>query len=217
MFVSINRRVIPEIYAPGIVERPLLMDDATFGGRTASQTWSGLETLVYVADTIIQPGYSITLAGNQDLDIALISLEGCLHPLYGNQPSVCSDTAHWVKCDGPEPQVEFKNFGDKPCHLLQLWFLPEPSPQHSTSLSTQKNHVYHICSVKRSTSCLLSVDLLTLSSNHSWSVSLGNIYYFATGSAVLNGQNITAGDLLRGLSGNLVSTQKSQILILSKS
>ncbi len=198
----LSRDTLPRGGFAGI-EETRLIKDAKIGGQ--NNTWDGLGSFVYLADARYVPFGESGMHPHLEVDVITIMLEGRLthEGSMEHGQSMVANQAQVQRAGGEGFGHNEINPDESRTRLLQLWALPEASGSAADYkfYNTNDGELHRIYG--GSTEQTNSFDSHTLidtglvQKGYQTSREGESLVYVANGEAVVNGQSLKDGDLIR--------------------
>lgn len=198
----LSRDTLPRGGFAGI-EETRLIKDAKIGGQ--NNTWDGLGSFVYLADARYVPFGESGMHPHLEVDVITIMLEGRLthEGSMEHGQSMVANQAQVQRAGGEGFGHNEINPDESRTRLLQLWALPEVSGSAADYkfYNTNDGELHRIYggSTKQTNSfdSHTLIDTGLVQKGYKTSREGETLVYVANGEAVVNGQSLKDGDLIR--------------------
>lgn len=199
---TISRDTLPRGGFAGIQETRLIKD-AKIGGK--ADTWNGLGSFVYLADARYLPYGESGMHSHLEVDVITIMLEGYLthEGSMEHGQSMVANQAQVQRAGGEGFAHNEINPDESRTRLLQLWALPESSGSAANYkfYNTNDGELHRIYggSTEQTNSfdSHTVIDTGLVHKDYKVSRKGETLVYVANGEALVNGQLLKDGDLMR--------------------
>ena len=203
MMNILHRDSLPRGGFAGLTETRLIKDQQIGGDKA---TWDGLGQFVYLADAKYLPYGETHMHPHREIDVITILLEGRLthEGSMEHGKSMVANQAQVQRAGGEGFQHNEINPDESSTRLLQLWALPETAgePAGYKIYATDQGGLQKIYGGKKDQESTFdsstAIETGVLKKGETVNHRGEFLAYITNGNAVVNGKQVTDGDLIQG-------------------
>jgi len=205
----------------GLKEHRLVMDSKVFG-LTDSGAWSGIGDFVYLADAKFVPNGETRLHPHKEIDVISVIVDGRIshEGTLGEGNEIETDQVQVQRAGATGFLYNEVNPDDEENRMIQLWFTPEKAGEHAgyKLYDLQQGKIVRVYGGNKNQNNTFSsstvMDVALLDANQKISLRGEFIAYVTRGSGIIDGQNVSDGDLIQGNNFDFQSLDNSQIILV---
>ncbi len=206
----------------GLREHRLVMNPKIFGS-SESGTWPGIGNFVYLADAKFVPNGETHLHPHKEIDVISVIVEGRIaHEGTLEEGNMLKTNQVQVQRAGGEGFSHNEtNPDDKENRMIQLWITPEKSggPAGYKLYELQKGKIIRVYGGPQGQDetfpSRTKMDVGLLDTNQKIILEGDFIAYLTRGGGVIDRENITDGDLVKGNNLTFQASEETQIIVIS--
>ncbi len=200
----------------GIKQKRLIVNP-TYGPGSGVRagTWPGIGSLIYLADSIFEPGVATGLHPHQGVDVLTFVVNGQLdHEGSLEHGTELRDLNFQVQKSGLEGFVHNEvNKGNTDTRMIQLWMVPQQAEQKATFrlYKAKLGEIQRVYGLEDTNTTQL--DLAHLRANQSLELPKRSIVYVVEGSIKTSNSSLKKGHILEIESATITATSEAVLLI----
>lgn len=218
----LHRDTLTEGGFAGLKEHRLVMGRKLWGDRSKPEAWDGIGGFVYLADAQFNPKGETTMHGHKEIDVISVMVEGRIAHQGSLEHGGSLDTheAQVQRAGGEGFEHNEVNPDDTTNRMLQLWVVPEKKgdPAGYKKFSPvwgEKTRIYGGTEVDTgSFASQTTIDVAMLTAGEQIELTVPYLAYVAKGQGLLEGTNVTNGDLIRGADVTFKATTDVQLVLV---
>jgi hypothetical protein len=205
----------------GLREHRLVMNPKIFGSAE-SGTWSGIGNFVYLADAKFVPNGETHLHPHKEIDVISVVVEGRIaHEGTLEEGNLLKTNQVQVQRAGGEGFSHNEtNPDDKENRMIQLWITPEKSGEAAgyKLYELQQGKITRVYGGPQGQDetfpSMTIMDVGLLDTNQKITLEGDFIAYLTRGSGVIDEENITDGDLVKGNNLTFQASEDTQLIVI---
>lgn len=207
----------------GIRERQMVKESRIFGRKSlADLSWDGVGNFVYLSDANFIPNGKTGMHPHKEIDVISFMVKGrVLHEGTLEDGKVLEEHEIQVQRGGGTGFLHNEiNPDATENRMIQMWCLPEISGQKDgyKKYALKENAFTHIYGGNENAVDTFNshthIEIGSFSKGETFNFEHSYIAYMTKGSAILNGENVQNGDLLRGENIQFEAIEDSQIILI---
>jgi len=218
----LHRDSVPEGGFAGLKEHRLIKDPVVFGSSANNDgSWPGMDNFVYLADARFMPHGETKMHNHHELDVISVIVDGRIahEGSLENGKDLVRNDIQVQRAGGEGFSHNEINPDDDWNRMIQLWVLPEQLGQPSAykvyqPVTGELTRIYGGAAQETDFPSNTIIDLALLTDGQRVEMDVPFIAYLTRGKGVANGEQIEAGDLIRGDRLTFEATAEVQLIIV---
>lgn len=207
----------------GIRERQMVKESRVFGRKSVTDlSWDGVGNFVYLSDANFIPNGKTGMHPHREIDVISFMVKGrVLHEGTLEDGKILDEHEIQVQRGGGTGFFHNEiNPDSSENRMIQMWCLPEISGQRDgyKKYVLKENSFTHIYGGNENNvdtfNSHTNIQIGSFSKGETFNFEHAYIAYMTKGSAILNGENVQNGDLLRGENIQFEAIEDSQIILI---
>lgn len=213
---------LPQGGFAGLKEKQVVTDSRVFGGRKNALTSDGIGNFVYLADANFLPYGETGMHPHREIDVISVMVKGRI--------SHAGSLEHGQSLEAGSVQVQRAggegfahneiNPDETPNQMIQLWVLPEVAGQVAgyqvyEPVEGERTRIYGgAASESGPFSSRTMIDVLSATKGQQTQHEGEVLAYLSSGSATINGHELSAGTLIRTNKLEFIANEQSQLILV---
>lgn len=219
----LHRDTLTEGGFAGLKEHRLIKNPIVFGPDANSDgSWPGLGNFVYLADARFMPHGETRMHNHMEIDVISIMVKGNIshQGSMGHGQDLQENDIQIQRAGGEGFSHNEVNPDEEWNRMIQLWVMPEQSGQAAryktyTPAKGNVTHIYGGVVDKENTfPSKTQIDVALLNADQEINIDKTFIAYLCQGTGDANGNEIQAGDLMRGDTLHFQSSSDTQLIVI---